>query len=132
VKIDHLGIAVHSIDRALLFYNGLLGLPVALRQTVEHEGVNVAMLPAGESRIELIEPTSAEGTVAKFLARRGEGLHHVALRVGDFAAVVERLRESGARLLGEPRVGAGGHTYVFVHPESTGGVLLELIEGETH
>jgi len=127
-KIDHLGIAVRSIDRALEFYRDQLGLGVALRETVPHEKVHVAMLPLGEPRIELIEPTEPDSTIGKFLDRRGEGLHHVAIRVPDFEAALERLRVSGAKLLNEPRQGAGGHTYVFVHPASTGGVLLELIK----
>ncbi len=128
MKIDHLGIAVRSIDRAVAFYSGQLGLEVAHRETVEHENVRVAMLPTADSRLELLEPTTEDSAVGRFLAKRGEGLHHVALRTRDFTATIERLRSSGARLLNEPRVGAGGHTYVFVHPESTGGVLLELIE----
>jgi LAO/AO transport system kinase len=127
--IDHLGVAVKSIEAALGFYEGQLGMQVALRETVPHEKVNVAMLPAGGPRIELLEPTDPESVIGRFLAKRGEGLHHVALRVPDLNAAVERLRKSGARLLNEPQVGAGGHRYVFVHPASTGGVLLELIEG---
>ena len=130
VIIDHLGIAVNSIDAALGFYREQLGLSVAHRETVEHERVRVAMLPAGESRLELLEATEPDSTIAKFIAKRGEGLHHVALRVPDFEAAVERLRAAGARLLGEPRQGAGGHTYVFIHPASTGGVLLELIKDD--
>lgn len=126
--IDHLGIAVESIEAALAFYRDQLGLTVASRETVEVENVHVAMLPAGESRIELLEPASPGSVIAKFLEKRGPGLHHVALRVPDLAAAVERLRAGGARLLNEPRQGAGGHEYVFVHPASTGGVLLELIQ----
>jgi methylmalonyl-CoA epimerase len=128
-KIDHLGIAVRSLDAALVFYEKQLGFPVGLRETVEHEKVNVAMLPAGESRIELLEPTEADSVIAKFIDKRGEGLHHVAVKVPDLASTVERLKSSGARLLNDPRQGAGGHLYVFVHPSSTGGVLLELIQG---
>jgi methylmalonyl-CoA epimerase len=127
-RIDHLGIAVRSIEQALRFYQEQLGLDAGLRETVAQEKVNVAMLPLGESRIELLEPTEADSPVGKFLAKRGEGLHHVALKVPDLAAAVERLRASGARLLNEPRTGAGGHLYVFVHPASAGGVLLELIQ----
>jgi methylmalonyl-CoA epimerase len=128
VKIDHLGIAVKSLDEALVFYRDQLGLDVSLRETVELEKVNVAMLPLGEPRIELLEPTVADSVIGKFLERRGEGLHHVAIRVPDLNASVERLKAAGARLLNEPRAGAGGHLYVFVHPSSTGGVLLELIQ----
>ncbi|MBM3737811.1 MAG: methylmalonyl Co-A mutase-associated GTPase MeaB [Acidobacteria bacterium] len=127
-EIDHLGIAVRSIDSALRFYAGQLGLALAHRETVEQERVHVAMLPVGGSRVELIEPADSESSVARSIAKRGEGLHHVALRTARFAEAVERLRAGGARILNEPRTGAGGHTYVFVHPESTGGVLLELIE----
>jgi GTPase len=126
--IDHLGVAVKSIEAALGFYEGQLGMQVALRQTVPHEKVDVAMLPAGGPRIELLEPTDPESVIGRFLTKRGEGLHHVAVRVPDLNAAVERLRKAGARLLNEPQTGAGGHRYVFVHPSSTGGVLLELIE----
>ena len=127
--IDHLGVAVKSIEAALGFYEEQLGMQVSLRETVPHEKVNVAMLPAGGPRIELLEPADPESVIGRFLAKRGEGLHHVALRVPDLNATLKRLRKSGARLLNEPQVGAGGHRYVFVHPASTGGVLLELIEG---
>lgn len=128
LKIDHLGIAVKSLESALNFYEQQLGFAVSLRETVEHEKVNVAMLPAGGPRIELLEPTANDSVIAKFIDRRGEGLHHVAIKVPDLKASVERLRSGGARLLNEPRPGAGGHLYVFVHPASTGGVLLELIQ----
>jgi methylmalonyl-CoA epimerase len=127
-NIDHLGIAVRSLDQALDFWERQLGLAVSLRETVEHEQVNVAMLPLGEPRIELLEATTPDSVIGKFIEKRGEGLHHVAVRVPDLSAAVERLRASGARLLNEPRAGAGGHLYVFVHPASTGGVLLELIQ----
>jgi LAO/AO transport system kinase len=126
--IDHLGIAVRSLDQALKFYQDQLGLNVSMRETVAQEKVNVAMLPLGESRIELLEPAAQDSTIAKFLDKRGGGLHHVAIRVPDLKAAVERLRTSGARMLNEPQAGAGGHLYVFVHPDSTGGVLLELIQ----
>ena len=127
-RIDHLGIAVKSFDEALVFYRDQLGLEVSLRETVELEKVNVAMLPLGEPRLELLEPTVADSVIGKFLEKRGEGLHHVAIRVPDLKASVERLKAAGSRLLNEPRPGAGGHLYVFVHPSSTGGVLLELIQ----
>src|SRR5271163_2463934 len=118
--IDHLGIAVRSIDGALQFYRDQLGLEVSLRETVEPEKVNVAMLALGDPRIELLEPTEPDSVIGKFLDKRGEGLHHIAIRVPDLSASVEKLRASGARLLNEPRQGAGGHLYVFVHPSSTG------------
>jgi LAO/AO transport system kinase len=127
IRIDHLGIAVQSLDQALAFYESL-GLAAEQRETVAQEKVNVAMLPAGDSRIELLEPAAEDSPISKYLEKRGPGLHHVALRVPDLSAAVERMRASGARLLNEPRRGAGGHTYVFVHPASTGGVLLELIQ----
>jgi methylmalonyl-CoA epimerase len=127
-KIDHLGIAVRSLDRALEFYRDQLGLEVSLRETVAHEKVNVAMLPLGDPRIELLEPVEADSVIGRFLDKRGEGLHHIAIRVPDLNASVERLRASGAKLLNQPRTGAGGHLYVFVHPSSTGGVLIELIQ----
>ena len=127
-QIDHLGIAVRSIDQALRFYGEQLGLAEAGRETVAQEKVRVAMLPLAGSRIELLEPTEADSPVGRFLDKRGEGLHHVALKVPDLAAAVERLRAAGARILNEPRAGAGGHLYVFIHPASTGGVLLELIQ----
>jgi LAO/AO transport system kinase len=130
-SVDHLGIAVPDLNTAIAFYEAL-GFTVAHRETVETEKVHVAMLPAGDSRIELLEPTAPDSPISNFLAKRGGGLHHVALKVPDLHAAVERLRASGARLLNEPRAGAGGHLYVFVHPASTGGVLLELIqESET-
>ena len=127
-KIDHLGIAVRSIDAALAFYEAQLGFAVGLRERVEQEKVTVAMLPAGESRIELLEATEPDSVIAKFIDKRGEGLHHVAIKVPDLRSAVARLKSGGARLLNEPRPGAGGHLYVFVHPSSTGGVLLELIQ----
>jgi LAO/AO transport system kinase len=127
VTIDHLGIAVNSLNSSLPFYESL-GLSAARRETVAAEKVRVAMLPAGDSRIELLEPAASDSPISKFLEKRGPGLHHLALKVPDLATAVERLRASGARLLNEPRIGAGGHLYVFVHPASAGGVLLELIQ----
>jgi methylmalonyl-CoA epimerase len=127
-NIDHLGVAVKSLAAARTFYENL-GLSVVGEETVEGEQVRLAMVPVGESRIELLEATSPESAIARFIAKRGEGLHHVALRVNDLAATIERLKKSGTRLISEDiKVGAGGHLYVFVHPSSTGGVLLELCE----
>jgi methylmalonyl-CoA epimerase len=127
-RIDHLGIAVRSLEAALRFYEGSLGMEVSLRESVPQEKVNVAMLPCGGPRLELLEAAAPDSVIAKFIETRGEGLHHVALLVPDLNAAVARLKASGARLLNEPRQGAGGHLYVFVHPASTGGVLLELIQ----
>ena len=127
-EIDHLGIAVKSLAQAKKFYEQL-GLKPMPEETVEAEKVKLSMVPVGESRIELLEPTSADSPIGKFLAKRGEGLHHVALHVDDLSGTVERLKASGTRLISdEIKVGAGGHLYVFVHPSSAGGVLLELVE----
>ncbi len=126
--IDHLGIAVKSLAAAKSIYEKL-GLTASAEEVVAGEQVRVAMLPVGESRLELMEATSENSTVAKFIAKRGEGLHHVCLRVPDLAVVVDRLKKDGVRLVSnEIKVGAGGHRYVFVHPSSAGGVLLELVE----
>ena len=127
-QIDHLGIAVKSLAEAKQFYEKL-GLRPMPEETVAAEQVRLSMVPVGESRIELLEPTSPDSAIAKFLAKRGEGLHHVALHVDDLSGTVERLKASGTRLISdEIKVGAGGHLYVFVHPSSAGGVLLELVE----
>ncbi len=127
-SIDHLGIAVRSLAKARAFYEQL-GLPVTGEEVVEQEKVKLAMVPVGQSRIELLEPTTADSAVARFLEKRGEGLHHVALHVTDLNATFERLKSAGTRFISdEIKVGAGGHLYVFVHPSSAGGVLLELCE----
>jgi methylmalonyl-CoA epimerase len=128
LEIDHLGIAVRSLSDELSFYRDALGMTVTDQETVLAERVNVAMLPAGDARIELLEAIDNESAIARFIAKRGPGLHHLAVKVDDLPATLERLRLRGAKLLNEPRPGAGGHIYVFVHPESTGGVLLELIQ----
>jgi len=129
-QIDHLGIAVKSLAAARAIYEKL-GLSVTPVETVEHEQGRVVMVPVGESRLELLEATSPDSSVAKFIAKRGEGLHHVCLRVPDLAAAVERLKRDGVRLVSEDiKTGAGGHKYVFVHPASAGGVLLELVESQ--
>ena len=128
-KIAHIGIAVRGLEERLDFWSRDLGLRVSGIETVAGEKVKVALLPAGESRIELLEPTDASSSVAGFMDKRGEGIHHVALEVRDLGAVVERLRESGVSLIGEaPRPGAGGSSVAFIHPKSTGGVLVELVE----
>ena len=131
-EIDHIGIAVRSVDEALRFYEQLLGMSVAGRETVAEEHVNVAMLPAGSGsdapRIELLEATDNDSVVARFIEKRGPGLHHIAIRVDDLEQTANRLAAAGARLVNEPHRGAEGHTYVFVHPASTGGVLLELVQ----
>src|SRR5512142_2975436 len=126
--IDHLGIAVKSLEAAKQFYRNL-GLEVHAEETVAAEQVKLAMVPVGESRIELLEPTAETSPIAKFLSKRGEGLHHVALHVQNLAATVDRMKQAGTRFISdEIKIGAGGHAYIFVHPASAGGVLLELCE----
>ena len=128
-SIHHIAIAVHDLDKALAFYCDGLGLEMTERREVLEEGVEIAFLPAGEGKIELIQPLDEESGVARFLEKRGERLHHVCLAVEDIEAAIERLRATGARLLSkEPRVDVHGTRYVFVHPRSTHGVLLELYE----
>ncbi len=127
-QIDHIGIAVKSLVAAKAIYQKL-GLSISPEETVEQEQVRLVMVPVGESRLELLEATSEDSTIAKFIAKRGEGLHHVCLRVPDLPAAVARLKVDGVRMVSEEiKIGAGGHRYVFVHPSSAGGVLLELAE----
>jgi LAO/AO transport system kinase len=127
LRLDHLGVAVKSIAAARGFYEAL-GLTVSHEETVEHERVKTAMLPLGESRIELLEATEEDSVIGRFVAKRGEGLHHVAVQVDEVDALFAQLREQGVRLASDSvRVGAGGHRYFFVHPASTGGVLLEIV-----
>jgi len=132
VKIDHIGIAVRSIDATLALYRDALGVDASERVVVEHEKVEVAMLAVGGPRLELLEATSDDSVIAKFIEKRGEGLHHIAIRVPDLAAAVERIKAGGARLVKDQiQRGAEGYKYVFVHPASAGGVLLELIEDDS-
>jgi methylmalonyl-CoA/ethylmalonyl-CoA epimerase len=129
MKIEHIGIATPRLEEALRFWRDALGLEVEHTEVVEEQGVRVAMLPAGEPRIELLEPTGADSPVAKFISKRGPGIHHVAVRVADIRTALARLKDEGARLIDEePRRGAGGCLVAFVHPSSSGGVLLELVE----
>jgi methylmalonyl-CoA epimerase len=129
-QIDHLGIAVKSLAAAKSIYEKL-GLTISPEEIVEQERVRLVMVPVGESRLELLEATSDDSAIAKFIAKRGEGIHHVCLRVSDLSASVERLKQDGVRLVSdEIKIGAGGHKYVFVHPSSTGGVLMELVESQ--
>jgi GTPase len=127
LRLDHLGVAVKSIAAARGFYEAL-GLVVSHEETVEHERVRTAMLPLGESRIELLEATEEDSVIGRFVAKRGEGLHHVAVHVDGVDDMFARLMRDGVRLASDSvRVGAGGHRYFFVHPASTGGVLLEIV-----
>jgi methylmalonyl-CoA epimerase len=127
-SIDHIGVAVKSVAAAKGIYESL-GATVSPEEVVAGEQVRVVMVPMGESRLELLEPTSENSVIARFISKRGEGLHHVSLRVPNLEATVARLKRDGIRLVSdEIKVGAGGHRYVFVHPSSAGGVLLELVE----
>lgn len=129
MKLEHIGIATRGLDDSLKFWRDALGLELTHTEIVEEQGVRVAMLPVGEPRIELLEPTREDSPVAKFLEKRGPGIHHLAVRVDDIRATLAELKEKGARLIDEtPRIGAGGCLVAFVHPGSAGGVLLELVE----
>ena len=122
--LDHLGIAVRSLAAAKSIYEKL-GLDISPEELVPAEKVRVVMIPVGETRLELLEATSDDSTIAKFIAKRGEGLHHISLRVPDLATAVAKLKADGVRLVSdEIKTGAGGHRYIFVHPASAGGVLL--------
>jgi methylmalonyl-CoA/ethylmalonyl-CoA epimerase len=132
MKIDHIGIATRGIEDAITFYRDALGLDLGETEEVAEQKVRVAMLPIGESRIELLEATSDDSPITRFLEKRGPGIHHIAVRVEDIRGALANLREKGARLIDEqPRQGAGGCLVAFVHPSSTGGVLLELVQGPT-
>jgi methylmalonyl-CoA/ethylmalonyl-CoA epimerase len=129
MKIDHIGIATRGIDEAVKLYRDVLGLEVAETEEVAEQKVRVAMLPIGDSRIELLEATSDDSPISRFLEKRGPGIHHIAVRVDDIQAALTDLKQKGARLIDqEPRQGAGGCLVAFVHPSSTGGVLLELVQ----
>lgn len=127
-RIDHLGIAVSDLRQARNFYE-LLGMTAGPEEIVEHEQVRTVMIPAGDSRIELLEPISSDSVIGRFIERRGEGMHHVALHVDDIAEVFAEMKGAGMRLVSdELKIGAGGHLYFFVHPSSTGGVLVEICQ----
>ena len=126
--LDHLGIAVRSLAAGKAIYEKL-GLAISPEEIVPGEKVRVVMIPVGETRLELLEATADDSVIAKFIAKRGEGLHHISLRVPDLSAAVAKLQADGVRLISNDiKTGAGGHRYVFVHPSSAGGVLLELVE----
>jgi methylmalonyl-CoA/ethylmalonyl-CoA epimerase len=132
MKIDHIGIATRGIREAALFWLNALGLDMVEAEEVVDQKVRVVMLSIGESRIELLEATTADSPIAKFLEKRGPGLHHIAVRVDDIRAALAGMKANGARLIDEkPRIGAGGCLVAFVHPSSTGGVLLELVENSS-
>jgi len=126
--LDHLGIAVRSLADAKAIYEKL-GLPLSPEELVPGENVRVVMVPVGETRLELLEPTSDDSVIAKFIANRGQGLHHISIRVPDLNGAVQKLKAAGTRLVSnEIKIGAGGHRYVFIHPSSASGVLIELVE----
>ena len=129
MKIDHIGIAVRSLTEALKVYEAAVGLTVTGYDQVVDQGVNVAMLDIGESRIELLEPIGPDSPIEKFMTKRGEGIHHIAVRVDDIEETLERLKASGVRLVDAvPRRGVHNTRVAFIHPSSTHGVLLELVE----
>jgi methylmalonyl-CoA/ethylmalonyl-CoA epimerase len=128
-KLDHVGIAVESIDEALKLYSGLLGLDLKGSEVVEDQKVRTAFLPLGDTEIELLEATDPESPIAKFIANKGQGVQHLAFRVDDIDAALDEARAAGIRLIDEkPRYGAGGARIAFLHPKSTNGVLVELCE----
>ena len=133
MKINHLGIATKGIDEALKFWSDALGLENVHTETVEEQKVRVAMLPIGESKIELLEPTAEDSPIAKFLEKRGGGIHHIAVEVENIEESLAKLKREGMRLIDEtPRIGAEGCLVAFVHPSSSNGVLLELVQENKH
>jgi methylmalonyl-CoA/ethylmalonyl-CoA epimerase len=129
LKIDHLGIAVKSIDDGQKFWMDVLGLPFEGDETVPEQKVTTAFFPVGESEVELLASTADDGPIAKYIEKRGEGIQHVAFRVADIEAALEELKSKGIRLIDEkPRIGAGGAKIAFLHPKATNGVLVELCE----
>lgn len=128
-KIDHIGIAVADLEKALSFYRDQIGLEFKGTEVVDEQKVKVAFFPVGESKIELLESTDPEGPVGKFIEKKGEGIHHLSFRVSNIEARIKELKELGVALIDEkPRYGAGGAKIAFLHPKSTGGVLIELCE----
>jgi methylmalonyl-CoA epimerase len=127
--IDHIGIAVADLEAALRFYHHTLGMVDPVIEEVADQKVRTAIFGTGDGRVELLESTDPDGPIAKFIAKRGEGIHHVALRVTDVKSKLMELEAQGIQLIDrEPRIGAGGHRIAFLHPKSTGGVLLELCQ----
>ncbi|WP_077213905.1 methylmalonyl-CoA epimerase [Bacillus dakarensis] len=128
-KVDHIGIAVKSLEETLPFYTEVLNLKYLGTEVVESQKVKVAFLKAGETKIELLEPTTEESTIAKFIEKRGEGIHHMALAVDDIQERINEIKTKGIRMIDdEARIGAAGAEVAFMHPKSTGSVLVELCE----
>jgi len=129
LKIDHLGIAVNSIDEGKNFWSEVLGLAFEGTETVAEQKVTTAFFPIGESEVELLESTAPDGPIAKYMEKKGAGIQHIAFRVADIESALAELKEKGVRLIDEkPRMGAGGAKIAFLHPKATGGVLVELCE----
>ena len=129
MKVDHIGIATHQLDEGLAVWRDALGLQLDSTEEIAEQGVKVAMLAVGDTHVELLEPLSAESAVGKFLAKRGPGIHHIAIQVEDIRASLADLKNKGVRLIDEtPRVGAGGCLVAFIHPSAANGVLLELVQ----
>ena len=129
LSIDHLGIAVNSIDEGKNFWSEVLGLAFEGTETVAEQKVTTAFFPVGESEVELLESTAPDGPIAKYMEKKGAGIQHIAFRVADIEAALAELKEKGVRLIDEkPRMGAGGAKIAFLHPKATGGVLVELCE----
>lgn len=127
LKIDHIGIAVKDLDETLKFYTDILGLDCEGTEVVEEQKVRVAFLPVGDTEVELLESTSDDGPIAKFIEKNGEGVQHIAFRVDDIEAAIAYMKEKGMRMIDEqPRYGAGGAKIAFVHPKSSHRVLVEL------
>ena len=132
-RVDHVGIAVENLDEALKFYEGVLGLKSTGKEVVEEQKVTVAFLPCGDSELELLESTTPDGPIARFIEKNGGrgGIQHVAVRVDNIEAAIKEVMDAGIKMLDEtPRYGAGGARIAFVHPKATGGVLLELTESK--
>ena len=128
-KVDHIGIAVKSIDEALKFYEDILGIKCVSQEVVEEQKVKVAFLPVGDTEVELLESKDEEGPIAKFIEKKGEGIQHIAYKVDDIERSIEELKAKGVRMIDEkPRYGAGGAKIAFLHPKSTFGVLIELCQ----
>jgi methylmalonyl-CoA/ethylmalonyl-CoA epimerase len=129
IRIHHMAVVVDDLDKALQFWRDALGLEVSQVRDVPEQASQVAFLPAGEAEIELVRPTTTDSGIARYLAKRGPGMHHICLSVPDVRASLQRLASKGVRLINaEPMATSDGRLYAFVHPESTGGVLLELYE----
>lgn len=129
LRVDHIGIAVKDLEQAKKFYTEVLGMAAMGEETVEQQKVKVCFIPCGDSEVELLESTSPDGPIAKFIDKNGEGIQHLAIRVDNVEAAIADLKAKGVRMIDEtPRYGAGGASIAFVHPKSTGGILLELSE----